>query len=64
MEFVVRQGLRSFSDKTRPINEVARNLRAYAGAILDDAIAAKLLAAAAEIDAREQAHHASRVEVP
>jgi len=59
----VRQETRSFSDGTRQVGDVARNLRIYANDVQDSAIAAKLLAAASELDAREQAQRSLRVDI-
>ncbi len=44
---------------SKPASEVAHDLRAYASAVSDGPVAAKLLAAAAELDARDSVRHDS-----
>ncbi len=46
--------------RSKQASEVARDLRNYAGGVSDGAIAAKLLAAAAEIDDRHAALNSLR----
>ncbi|MEJ0027134.1 MAG: hypothetical protein WDN01_13985 [Rhizomicrobium sp.] len=47
------------SSTAKPIGDIARDLRVYASAVPNGPVAAKLLAAAAELDARDAARHSS-----
>ena len=58
----MRSKSHSLSIKPKQVDEVARDLRIYAGAVMDAAMAAKLLAAAAELDARQRSPSRAQVE--
>ncbi len=59
MEHGVRQESNSSPIGSKPVGDIARDLRAYASAVSDGPVAAKLLAAAAELDARAPVRHSA-----